>query len=637
MQSQARNSLRRTILSAAIATGLLMTAVRPLSAQNSVSASAEQATKLPRVAAKLAHGQSSLAPPAQPRASYKKPVGTFAPRNGNWLPPEGTVYTNGPINGEVSAWPISYGFVVSDTFAVGSGSSIDGMSFGAFLYPGDVLQAAEVSITSQPNGGTVYFDQTVQFSESGCFTDDFGYNVCTATSSSFTPVGLNSGSYWVNLQNATTNTGDPVLWDENSGPSQAYTSSVGTIPSESFTLTGDGGSPACFSPQGNLEVLFNFTQEQGGGNGVVMDNAGNLYGTNGYGGNHSDGFAFKLSDFGSWILNPLFNFLGGDAGSQPTGTILGPNGSLYGGAAGGIQNCGTDGSQYCGLVYNLRPKPTVCSTATCGWNENVLYRFTSESDGSGTINAAAFDQAGSLYGTTTTGGANGQGTVFELAPSGGGWTKSTLYSFTAHNDGYDPTQVLVGNDGNLYGVARGGVSNVGVVFQLTLSGGQWTESTIYTFGREGDYYPSSLVQDSAGNLYGVAFRNTAWQSAAIFKLKKTGSGWAFSQYIVAHNEFDQLVNMTIDASGNLYGTGNDESTFSGIRQGRSPGGVVSYDSYIFKASNDSNGWHYQDLKYLVFQYFSTSGSLALDSSGNLYGTTGGCQPNDHGTVWKLSP
>ena len=631
MQCSALRSILRTTLAAGFASAFFIAAPTAVLAQKtSQPMTAAEAAKLPQFAAKLAHGRSSVVHTAPPRASYKKPPERFAPTAGNWLPPDGIVYTNGGINGQIDAWPINFGFAVSDSF---TGGGVNGITFGAWLFPNDVLESVEVSITSEPFGGTVFFDQTLSFSQSNCFTNGFGYSVCAATSATFPNP---TAGAWVNLQNAVTNTGDPVYWDENSGPSQAYENSVGTIPSESFTLTGQG-SPTCFTSQGKLQVLFDFTQEQGGGNGVVMDHAGNLYGTNPNGGNQSDGFAFKLSDVGSWILDPLFNFLGGDDGGQPAGAILGPNGSLYGGAAGGIQNCGTDGSQYCGLVYNLRPKPTVCSTAICGWNENVVYRFTGESDGSGTINASAFDEAGNLYGTTTTGGANGQGTVFELAPSGGGWTKTTLYSFTAHNDGYGPRQVLVGTDGNLYGVASGGLSGDGVVFQLTPSGGQWTESTIYTFGREGDYSASSLVQDSAGNLYGVAFRTAAWQSAAIFELKKAGSGWAFSQYIVAHNEFDNLGQMTIDPSGNLYGVGVDLSTFSGMRPDRDPGSGQTHDSYIFKAAHDSNGWHYQDLLYMREQYFPSTGSLALDSSGNLYGTTQACRPSDYGTVWRLSP
>ena len=153
-------------------------------------------------------------------------------------------------------------------------------------------------------------------------------------------------------------------------------------------------SPTCFESEGNLQIIYNFTQQQGWRrNGVTIDRAGNLYGTTANGGDNSAGFAFKLAHFAGWLLDPLFSFFGGNNGGQPNGVIVGPNGSLYGGAQGGIQNCGTDGSQYCGLVFNLTPQPTACLTALCSWTENVPYRFSSESDGSGMINVSASDQA----------------------------------------------------------------------------------------------------------------------------------------------------------------------------------------------------------------------------------------------------
>ena len=126
-----------------------------------------------------------------------------------------TIYDNGPINGTTDAWAINFGFVISDTFTTGGGS-VDGMTFGAWLYPGDTLTSAELSITSSPNGGTSYFDQTVTFTQEGCTGNQFGFNVCTV-STSFTGPQLPNGMYWVNLQNASVPSGDPVYWDENSG------------------------------------------------------------------------------------------------------------------------------------------------------------------------------------------------------------------------------------------------------------------------------------------------------------------------------------------------------------------------------------------------------------------------------------
>ncbi len=147
------------------------------------------------------------------------------------------LYDNGPTNGTVDAWTINFGFIVSDSFTLGSASQVSGLNFSAWLFPGDILESAEVSITSSEFGGTTFFDGNVNFTQSGCTTNQLGFSLCNETGS-FGPVNLNAGSYWLNLQNAVVNTGDPVYWDENSGPSSASQNSVGTIPSESFTVLG---------------------------------------------------------------------------------------------------------------------------------------------------------------------------------------------------------------------------------------------------------------------------------------------------------------------------------------------------------------------------------------------------------------
>ncbi|MGA7462668.1 MAG: choice-of-anchor tandem repeat GloVer-containing protein [Candidatus Korobacteraceae bacterium] len=647
-QAQRLSSLFPTIVLAGITALLITSAALPMPAQNSVPPTAVHAARMPQFASGLAH-------PAHQPTSLPKPV--LAPQASRSRPPQDNdIYDNGPINGNTDAWTINSGFIVSDTLTIPSGGgTVTGMSFGAWLFPGDTLTTTELSITSEPNGGTSYFDQTVNFTQGTCTTDQYGYNVC-AESTTFNGLMLNAGTYWMNLQNASVPSGDPVYWDENSGagcmspgcPSQADNNSVGTIPSESFTLEGNptcypNCPPTCYQSGGNLQIIDSFTPQQGSGNGVVIDQAGNLYGTTG-GGDNGAGFAYKLSRFAGWLLDPLFSFFGGSTGGPPFGAIIGPNGSLYGGARGGIQNCGTGGSQYCGLVYNLTPQPMACVTALCSWNENVPYRFSSDGDGSGTINVSASDREGNLYGTTSSGGAYGAGTVFELTPSGGGWTKTILYSFTGGNDGDVPTNVLVGNDGNLYGAASGGGSGSGVVFQLTPSGSRWTEGVIYTF--TGTYVdgssPGSLVQDSAGNLYGIAqFPYDQW--GEWFVLQQTSSGWAFNQYIVQHGcmpeqiPVETLINLTVDASGNVYGTGTGGENFSRSSGKRRPLGNLCFYNYAFKASHDSNGWHYQDLDFLLNTYFTAGGSLALDPSGNLYGTTSDCGTNNSGTVWQISP
>jgi hypothetical protein len=157
------------------------------------------------------------------------------------------LYDNGAVNGTVDAWTISNGYVVSDTFYLPQPNTTSGISFWAWIYPGDTLYSAEVSITSSANGGTVYFNEVLSAFQANCFSNPNGYSVCAESLAiGGNGLALNSGTYWVNLFNASATGGDPVYWDENSGvgcqsqgcPSQAYDSSAGTIPSEAFSLYG---------------------------------------------------------------------------------------------------------------------------------------------------------------------------------------------------------------------------------------------------------------------------------------------------------------------------------------------------------------------------------------------------------------
>jgi hypothetical protein len=175
---------------------------------------------------------------------------------------ENEIYDNGPINGTTDAWTINAGFAVSDSFTVSSSSaSITGLTFGGFMLPGDVLQSVEISITSNEFGGTSYFDQVVSITQADCFANQFGYDICHQEAT-FNGPTLQNGTYWLNLSNAVTNDGDPAYWDENSGvgctspgcPSSASENSVGTIPSEDFTLYGN--STGSGTPEPSSVLLF---------------------------------------------------------------------------------------------------------------------------------------------------------------------------------------------------------------------------------------------------------------------------------------------------------------------------------------------------------------------------------------------
>ncbi|MGC2109266.1 MAG: PEP-CTERM sorting domain-containing protein [Candidatus Korobacteraceae bacterium] len=153
-------------------------------------------------------------------------------------------YDNGPVNGQVDAWTINFGFSVSNSLRCcrpGAPDAITGLDFYAWVIPGDTISNVEVQFGSTPFGNDL-FDGVVSLTQSDCTSNQYGYNVCNE-SGSFSGPSIN-GNAWLTLSNATVPSGDPVYWDENSGvgcmsggcPSQAQENTVGTIPSEAFTV-----------------------------------------------------------------------------------------------------------------------------------------------------------------------------------------------------------------------------------------------------------------------------------------------------------------------------------------------------------------------------------------------------------------
>jgi hypothetical protein len=156
------------------------------------------------------------------------------------------LYDNGPVNGQVDAWIINSGYAVSETFHLSNSATPQSLSFWAWVDPGDLAISVELAI-----GDTGYFsnnldDELVSLTQSNCFTNNLGFDVCQETANLFFVPTLNAGNYYLTLNNAATVNGGPVFWDENSGvgcqsngcPSSAQEVAFGTIPSEAFTLSG---------------------------------------------------------------------------------------------------------------------------------------------------------------------------------------------------------------------------------------------------------------------------------------------------------------------------------------------------------------------------------------------------------------
>ena len=272
------------------------------------------------------------------------------------------------------------------------------------------------------------------------------------------------------------------------------------------------------------------------------------------------GTVFKLSRKGSgWVFTTLYTFSGPDGARPMARVIIGPDGSLYGTTtSGGTGPCSYGSAPGCGTVFNLRPPATSCKSALCPWTETVLYSFQGFTDGvEPTFGDLVFDGAGNLYGTTPYGGQGDHGTVYKLTPSNGGWTETVLYRFQGGLDGAMPYGgVVFDQAGNLWGTTGlGGSYNNGTVYQLVPSGGGWTESVIYKFhgGNDGANPYDGLIVDQFDNFYGGTFGDNG-TTVKVYELSPSNGGWTFTTLYDFGSHQGIIGNLTMDAGGSLYGT-----------------------------------------------------------------------------------
>jgi uncharacterized repeat protein (TIGR03803 family) len=344
---------------------------------------------------------------------------------------------------------------------------------------------------------------------------------------------------------------------------------------------------------------------------LVVDPTGNLFGTTYGGGAYNSGAVFELvrKAGGNWTEKILYSFGGGADGAFPAaGMILDTAGNLYGTTYAG-------GSNAEGTVFELAPK------AGGVWTEKVLHSFGNGKDGEHPYSGLVLDASGNLYGTTYVGGANGLGTVFELTPKAGGkWAEQVLHSFSGKDGAYPYVGLITDAAGDLYGTTyAGGADGFGTVFELTPKvGGAWTEQVLHSFnGTDGEEATAGLIFDHSGNLYGAT-------ATTIFELtRKAGGDWTEK---VLHNSGTDA-NLIFGDGGNLFGT--------------TPYGGTHGTGTVFELAHEAGGkWTYLSL-YDFLGGANADGAnpfagMALDRSGNMYGTTYMGGPDDKGTVFEIS-
>jgi uncharacterized repeat protein (TIGR03803 family) len=463
-----------------------------------------------------------------------------------------------------------------------------------------------------------------------------------------------------------------------------------------YGTTEYGGSSSCsrflavgcgtvfkLDSSGKEALLYSFTGMNGDGAnpaaGLIMDSAGNLYGTTLVGGLAGGGTVFKLDPSRHETVFYSFTLTNGDGANPTAGLIMDRAGNFYGttGLGGLTGNCPPSLNFY----YSSVPTPAGCGTVfklDPSGKETVLYSFTgTNGDGANPAGGVIMDSAGNLYGTTAGGGSAGGGTVFKLEPSG---NKAVLYSFTGftNGDGANPAAGLIMDSaGNLYGTtAIGGTSvncpppfeypvpiiGCGTVFKLDPSG---KETVLYSFtGTNGDGAnpEAGLIMDSAGNLYGTTTLGGVTSSffctvdvtgppltpgcGTVFKLDPSGKETVLYSFTGTNGDGANPVGgLIMDSAGNLYGT----TQYGGITSSACGGPVPPLSppagcGTVFKL--DPSG------KETVLYSFTGSpndgaqpvAGLIMDSAGNLYGTTvlggsscSGFVPGGCGTVFKLDP
>lgn len=295
------------------------------------------------------------------------------------------------------------------------------------------------------------------------------------------------------------------LYGASYGAYSGIGSGMGTV----FKLTPNNDNSWSFT------LLHSFTGGKDGAQpnaSLVLDLAGDLYGTTHSGGKYGAGIAFELTPTtaGQWKETVLHTFTGGQDGSAPFGLTSDPDGNLYGVTTfGGMESCS------CGVVFEL-------SKTVSGWKETVLHSFAGEADGA-FPQSLVFIAAGNLYGAAESGGKTnycygGCGVVFELTPKVRGETVLREFNGT---DGVGPRGLFFDNrNGNLYGSTYASALGAGLIFRL-VSDHDWAETVLYDFNASfvnGSEPVGPLTIDQAGNVYGTTFLGGSSDVGVVFEV-----------------------------------------------------------------------------------------------------------------------
>ncbi len=353
--------------------------------------------------------------------------------------------------------------------------------------------------------------------------------------------------------------------------------------------------------------------------GVILATDGKLYGTDFRGGTGQKGVIFRINLNGSGfeVIHNFSSLSNSDGGAFPeAGVLEASDGRLYGTTTDGGTNCG-------GTIYSANRD---------GSDFKVLYNFESEDSPANPESELIEGEDGMLYGTTTSGGDPGDGTVFRINKNGSGY--QVLHEFDADTgQGAFPSAPLIqGADGSLYGCANDQPfpNNGGKLFKLQTDGSGY--QVIHDFDTapdDGAGLIFGLTEGRDGSLYGTTYMGGTHQNGIAFRLHKDGSAyrvlWNFGA--ANHEPARPFGPLREVPGGLLYGA----SQFGGSSFDGGGGALFVLDEQVSNLRViDSFGVNSHDA-------FTPVGALALDTKGNLYGTSRGGGPAEAGTVFCLPP
>ena len=359
---------------------------------------------------------------------------------------------------------------------------------------------------------------------------------------------------------------------------------------------------------------------------LVIDSAGNLYGTSVKGGAHASGTVWQLhpNGDGTWTHIVLYNFTGGADGAEPyKGVTLDTAGELYGTAVTGGGGACEGG---CGVAYKLSNNGGV-------WTENVLHAFQGTDDGQGPGARLTVDQDGTVYGMAPTGGAYGAGTIYAMAPGKHGTKFKIIHAFTGGADGAGGSAgALVLKSGDVYGSATsGGVFGEGTIYQLTRKGRGWKFRVLYSFQDQpdGGFPYGGLALDPLGNIYGTTYYAGANDLGCVYELSQGPRGKWKERVLYSFNGADgadSIANVNFDTAGNIYSV-------------TSQGGAANF-GVIFRLRPKLSGkWG----ETVVHSFAGVpDGALAYngmvdDGHGHFFGATTRGGAGDHGAIYQFTP